>query len=141
MRTILAWLAGLLLVAVALGIATIHVTTPANAQCMTWETGMATAADYSHNSGARVAAVLLTPEETMALFPILMPTEPIPHRFGVMISNDDPDKAFVAGFDENGCLVGSGGLPIGVVLDAMVAADVKSEFVYIEPSIGPGEGA
>jgi hypothetical protein len=140
---IIAWLAALLFIAFLVGIATHYVTTPANAQsCMTWETGMAVAADYAANKeGVRVAAVLLTPEETMAVFPILMPSEPIPERFGVMISNDDPDKAFVAGFDAAGCLIGSGGLPLGPVLDAMVQAGVKSEFVNIEPSAGPGEGA
>lgn len=108
--------------------------------CMTWENGVAVAAKYSADNDVRVAAVLLTPAETMAVFPMLMPNEVVPARFGVMISNDDPEKAFVAGFDESGCLVGSGGLPMGQVIDAMVAADVKSEFVIVEPE-APAEGA
>jgi len=141
MTRILAWLAAILAACILVAIATWHATQPANAQsCMTWESGVAVAARYAHDNEARIAAVLLTEEETKALFPILMPTEPVPARFGVMVSNDDPDKAFVAGFDDTGCLIGSGGLPLGVVLDAMVAADVKSEFAIVTP-VGPGEGA
>jgi hypothetical protein len=115
---------------------------PAVAQgCMKWEDGVHVAARYSHDNGDRVAAVLLTPEETKAVWAILRgPGDDGPVRLGVMVSQSQPEVAFVAGFDAAGCLIGSGSMAFGPVLDAMVSADVKSEFVIIEP-VPPEAGA
>lgn len=113
---------------------------PAFAQdCMKWEDGQANAASYVASSGDRVAAVLLTPEESEATWAAMFPGSAVdaPHRLGIHIIASVADKAFVAGFDEAGCLTGSSPVPFGIVIDAMTAADVQSEFVNVEP----GEGA
>lgn len=111
--------------------------------CMTWEDGVRTAAKFSRDKDDRIAGVLLTAEETKATWDAMFPGKPGPVRLGVMVSQSDPETAFVAGFDAGGCLVGSGSLPFGVVLDAMVKVDVQSAFVVIEPAKAepPGEGA
>ena len=143
MIRILGWLAAVMALAIVIAVATVHVTTPSNAAaaCMTWEDGVHTAARYSHDNDDRIAAVLLTPEETAAVWPILFKGKgDAPVRFGVMVSQSQPEVAFVAGFDANGCLVGSGSIPFGPVLDAMVAAKVASEFVILAPE-APGVGA
>jgi len=101
--------------------------------CMTWEDGVRTAAEWSTEHDDRVAAILLTPEESAATWAILTHGKPGPARFGVMISQSDPDKAFVAGFDDRGCLIDSGTVSLGPVIDAMVAAGVQSEFVVVKP--------
>lgn len=115
---------------------------PATAQeCMKWEDGVNVAARYSHDNDDRVSAVLLTEEETVAVWAILMNGNPdAPVRFGVMVAQSSPDVAFVAGFDELGCLAGKGNIPFGKVLDALVKAGVKSEFVVIAP-VAPGGDA
>lgn len=142
MTRILAWLAAILVLAAAIAYLTYQATMPANAaECMTWEDGVHTAARYSHDNDDRVAAVLLTPEETAATWAILFKGKgDAPVRFGVMVSQSQPEVAFIAGFDANGCLVGSGSIPFGPVLDAMVEAAVASEFVILAPE-APGAGA
>lgn len=105
----------------------------AGPSCPTWEDGVRTAAEWSHEKDDRVAAVLLTEDETAATWDVLFPGKPGPVRLGIMISQTDPDSAFVAGFDAGDCLVGSGTLPIGPLIDAMVKVDVQSVFVIIEP--------
>ena len=115
--------------------------TPAAAKCMRWEDGVRSAAEWSAAKNDRVAAVLLTPEESAATWAVLFPGgEPGPYMLGVMVSQSEPDKAFVAGFDPNGCVTGSGTLPFGTVLDAMTTAGVQSEFSIVEPA-APTEGA
>ncbi len=118
---------------------------PASAaqSCMTWEDGVRTAAEFSRDRNDRIAAVLLTAEETAATWNALFPGKEGPHVLGVMVSQSEPDKAFIAGFDEGGCLVGSGSLPFGPVIDAMVTVGVKSTFVIIAPAPAeaPSEGA
>ena len=115
---------------------------PAGAQsCMTWQDGIQSAAEWSAAKNDRIAAVLLTPEESAATWAVLFPGgEPGPYMLGVMVSQSEPDKAFVAGFDPNGCVTGSGSLPFGTVLDAMTTAGVQSEFTIVEPA-APTEGA
>lgn len=113
---------------------------PASAACQRWEDGVRSAAEWSAAKDDRVAAVLLTPEESAATWAVLFPGEPGPYAMGVMVAQSDPEKAFIVGFDPNGCVVGSGSLPFGPVIDAMVTAGVKSEFVIIEPA-APTEGA
>mgnify|MGYP000010399831 CR=1 FL=1 len=118
---------------------------PASAaqSCMKWEDGVRTAAEFSRDRNDRIAAVLLTPEESAATWNALFPGKEGPHVLGVMVSQSEPDKAFIAGFDEGGCLVGSGSLPFGPVIDAMVKVDVQSTFVIIAPAPAeaPTEGA
>ena len=117
---------------------------PASAEsCMTWEYGIKAAAEHSGRMDDRVAAVLLTEAETAATWAILFPGKPGPVRLGVMVAQSDPGMAFVAGFDAGGCLVGSGNMPFGPLLDAMVAADVQSAFGVIKPveAEAPGEDA
>ena len=108
---------------------------PAAAQsCQTWADGVKVAAEWSRDNDDRVAAVLLTHDETDATWAALFPGQDGPHILGVMVSQSDPATAFIAGFDEGGCLVGSGSIPFGPVLDAMVAAGVESVFVILDPA-------
>jgi hypothetical protein len=107
----------------------------AASSCMTWEDGIRVAAEYSHEADDRIAAVLLTEEETQATWAALFPgKDGAPVRLGVMVSQCDPGTAFVAGFDA------AGSLPFGPVLDAMVATRVASTFVIVEPA-AKGVGA
>lgn len=112
----------------------------AASSCMRWEDGVRAAAEWSHEKNDRVAAVLLTPKETQAVWAHLGVDEPMPTRLGVMIIQSQPDVAYIAGFDDLGCVAGAGNVPFGPVLDAMVAAGVKSEFVIVEPK-AKGTGA
>jgi len=109
---------------------------PAAAQsCQTWADGVKVAAEFSRDNNDRVAAVLLTHDETVATWGALFPgKDGAPHILGVMVSQSDPGTAFIAGFDEGGCLVGSGSIPFGPVLDAMGAVDVQSVFVILDPA-------
>lgn len=116
----------------------------AASSCQTWEDGVKVAAEFSRDNDDRVAGVLLTHDETVATWEALFPgNDGAPYILGVMISQSDPSSAFIAGFDEGGCLVGSGSLPLGPVIDAMVNVDVRSEFVIIQPAAAeaPSEGA
>lgn len=116
----------------------------ASSSCMTWEDGVKVAAEFSRDNDDRVAGVLLTHDETAATWAALFPgKDGAPHILGVMISQTDPNTAFIAGFDEGGCLIGSGSIPLGPVIDALVKVDVKSEFSIIPPAAAeaPSEGA
>lgn len=102
--------------------------------CPTWEDGVRTAAVWSYEKDDRVAAVLLTEDETAATMTVIIGEPPVmPIRLGVMISQTDPGNVFYAIFNADGCLIDSGTAPLGPVLDAMVKAGVQSEFVIIEP--------
>lgn len=111
-------------------------------ECQTFDSGVTAAAEYSAASDDRVSVVLLTAEETLAVWRLILKRSDPPmvdgERLGVFIMQSTPDVAMVAGFDGNGCLIGTGNMAFGQVLDAMVAAGVKSEFIIIEPAVRGG---
>lgn len=102
--------------------------------CPTWEGAVLSAAASAYDHDDRVSAILLTEEETATTMAVIIGERPVAAiRLGIVIAQSAPSNAFFAIFGPDGCLIDSGFAPLGGLIDAMVAADVESEFVIIEP--------